>query len=123
MLCPARISTLSRTRLWSNFPFPRKSERLRSVASTSTNRGCAELFGATDFRFVRLGDLRANGLGGAFDGFGGDCPAPRVVSSARSRKRTASHCPPRLAYVLRRVRIPAWRHPVRRPPGVGLASN
>ena len=31
-----------------------------------------ELFSATDFLLVLLGDLRANGLGGAFDGFGGD---------------------------------------------------
>src|SRR6266849_7264417 len=30
------------------------------------------LFGTTDFVVVLLGDLRANGLGGAFDGFGGD---------------------------------------------------
>ena len=36
------------------------------------NHGQDELFGATDFLLVPLGDLRANGLGGAFDGFGGD---------------------------------------------------
>jgi len=30
------------------------------------------LFGAADFLCVLLADLRASGLGGAFDGFGGD---------------------------------------------------
>src|SRR5229473_4799315 len=36
------------------------------------NHGQDELFGATDFLLVPLGDLRANSLGGAFDGFGRD---------------------------------------------------
>jgi len=31
-----------------------------------------ELFGATDFLLIPLADLRANGLGGAFDGLGGN---------------------------------------------------
>src|SRR6266853_199828 len=31
-----------------------------------------QLFGAADFLRVPVGDLRANGFGGAFDGFGGD---------------------------------------------------
>src|SRR5260370_23103855 len=37
-----------------------------------TNHGEDELFGATDFVLVALGDVRANVLGGSFDGFGGD---------------------------------------------------
>ena len=36
------------------------------------DHGQDELFGAIDFLLVALGDLGANGLGGAFDGFGGD---------------------------------------------------
>src|SRR5258708_37371085 len=36
------------------------------------NHGQDELFGATDLLLVPLCDLRANGLGGAFDGFGTD---------------------------------------------------
>jgi hypothetical protein len=36
------------------------------------NHGQDELFGTTDFLLVLLGDLRSNGLGGAFDGFGGN---------------------------------------------------
>jgi len=36
------------------------------------DHGQDELFGAIDLLLVALVDLRANGLGGAFDGFGGD---------------------------------------------------
>ena len=35
------------------------------------NHGQDDLFDAVDFLLISLGDLRANGLSGAFDGFGG----------------------------------------------------
>src|ERR1039457_4190156 len=53
-----------------------------------------ELFGAPDLLLVPLGDLRANGLCGAFDGFGGDVqPRQQLHRLARRSKRhlTAHH--------------------------------
>src|SRR5580658_1576591 len=39
------------------------------------NQGQDQLFSASDFPLVPLSDLRADGLGSAFDGFGGDLQA------------------------------------------------
>src|SRR5712691_426106 len=57
------------------------------------NHGQDELFGATDFLLVPLGDLRANSLGGAFDGFGGDIQAGQQFHrlAGRSERHLTAH--------------------------------
>jgi hypothetical protein len=46
------------------------------------------LFSAGDFLLVTLADLRANGFGSAFDGFGGDIQTRRAPSSVRTLSRS-----------------------------------
>ena len=57
------------------------------------NNGQDELFGAVDFLLVPPGDLRANGLGRAFDGFGGDFQTRQHLHrlAARSERHLAAH--------------------------------
>src|ERR1035437_9091951 len=58
------------------------------------NHGQDELFGARDFLLVPLGDLRADGLGGAFDGFGGNIQTREQfhrLASRSERHLTAHH--------------------------------
>ena len=57
------------------------------------NHGQDELFGATDFLLVVLGDLRANRLGGAFDGFGGNVQAGQQFHrlAGRSKRHLTAH--------------------------------
>jgi hypothetical protein len=87
------------------------------------NHGQDELFGTTDFLLVPLGDLVANGLGGAFDGFGRNIQAGEQFRGLAPRSEShltahhglhASHAP---------GRIPDRQHPVRRQPGTVLSSN
>jgi hypothetical protein len=56
-------------------------------------RGRDELLGATDFLLVPLGDLRANGLGGAFDSFGCDVQAGQQFHrlATRSERHLTAH--------------------------------
>ena len=68
------------------------------------NHGQDELFGASDFLLVPLGDLRANGFGGAFDGFGGDFQAREHLHrfAPRGERHLAAHHGFHASYARRR---------------------